>query len=138
MFAFKLTLAEIKGFMQKLLKEEVLDGWEVRHVQIQSFMVFEIAGSCEWGKLRPYVHNIISGNQRPSLLKIVLALPQDEWDVVHPNGSAFFLNIQFDGEELLCTTATSEKVFTMDKTVDAAWDSYVKLFMKEHQIYCGG
>ena len=135
MFIFKLDGAQIKEFMQKLLREEVFDGWEVRSVHVQNFMAFDITGACEWGRLRPYVFNIISGNQRPSLLKIILALPQSEWEKVHPNGSSFFLNINFDGEELLCTTATSEKVFTMDKTVDAAWDNYVKMFMAENQIY---
>ena len=45
-----------------------------------------------------------------------------------------YLNCQFDGEHLLCTTGTSLKIFTLDKSLDHLWDDMVRRFFKQQEI----
>ena len=45
-----------------------------------------------------------------------------------------YLNCQFDGEHLLCTTGTSLKIFTLDKSLDHLWDDMVKRFFRQQGI----
>ena len=48
--------------------------------------------------------------------------------------SGLFLNVSFRSRKLMITTGTSLKMFTMDRTVDNAWDSYVQSFLKSRGI----
>ena len=45
-----------------------------------------------------------------------------------------FLNFQYDGSHLTCTTGTSLKTFTLDKSLDHAWDELVLKYFKQQQI----
>ena len=45
-----------------------------------------------------------------------------------------YLNIHFDGTRLSCITGTSFKTFTMDKTLEHAWDEMVEKFMRQKHI----
>lgn len=45
-----------------------------------------------------------------------------------------FLNFQYDGASLTCTTGTSLKTFTLDKSLDRAWDELVLKYFKQQQI----
>ncbi|WP_461823275.1 DUF5721 family protein [Blautia stercoris] len=45
-----------------------------------------------------------------------------------------YLNLQYDGTSLICTTGTSMKLFSMDKSLDLLWDEAVITFFKKHQI----
>ena len=46
----------------------------------------------------------------------------------------FYLNIHFDGARLSCVTGTSFKTFTIDKTLEHAWDEMVEKFLKQKHI----
>ena len=41
---------------------------------------------------------------------------------------------QFDGKQLLCTTGTSLKIFTLDKQLDRVWDEMVRKFFRKNQV----
>ena len=45
-----------------------------------------------------------------------------------------YLNCQFDGKQLLCTTGTSLKIFTLDKQLDRVWDEMIRKFFRKNQI----
>ena len=45
-----------------------------------------------------------------------------------------YLNCQFDGKQLLCTTGTSLKIFTLDKQLDRVWDEMVRKFFRKNQV----
>ena len=43
-------------------------------------------------------------------------------------------DIPFDGKQLLCTTGTSLKIFTLDKQLDRVWDEMVRKFFRKNQV----
>ena len=45
-----------------------------------------------------------------------------------------FVNFQYDGTHLTCTTGTSVKTFTLDKTLDHVWDELLQKFFRQQQI----
>ena len=45
-----------------------------------------------------------------------------------------YLNLQYDGSHVTCTTGTSLKTFTMDKSLDRVWDEMVTKFFRQQQI----
>ncbi|MDR1530770.1 MAG: DUF5721 family protein [Clostridiales bacterium] len=153
MFVFKILEKDVKLFMQKLLREETFFDFEVRGVEVSMLTKFEINGAldrdflpnadpsvpaerryCLWRELQPYVFFIIKGGKRPKSLKIIFSLPQEKTAELHSNASAYFLNISFENNEVLCTTASSEKNFAMDKTVDYIWEDYIKEFFGKNGV----
>ena len=148
MRAFKISDINIKIFMHKLLKEDTFDNFEIRGIEICSFTKFEISGVlndneqsddikvkfCRWENLKPYVFQIIKGNRKPSSIKIIFSLPSDEVDALHTNASALFLNMIFNGTEVVLTTATSQKTFSLDKVIDTFWSDHVAAFFDKNEI----
>lgn len=152
MIVLKIPELELKDFMNKLIKEETFDAFEIRGVEINSFTKIEISGIqdkdflsddekelelkkyCTWKKLRPYVFNIIKGNKRPRSIKIVFSLENEKLSLIHENASALFLNMNFENNEISFTTGVSQKSFSMDKSLDVSWDDYVVEFFKESKI----
>lgn len=45
-----------------------------------------------------------------------------------------YLNLQYDGSHVTCTTGTSLKTFSMDKSLDRVWDEMVTKFFRQQQI----
>jgi len=149
MLAITLSEAETKGFMNKLLKEEMFDGFDVRSVVVNSFVRLELDGTpeqpaaegdtvqkpayCVWSKVRPYVFQFIRGSERPKSMKFIFALAAADVEAMFPEAAALFLNITFDGQ-ISVTTGASQKKFTLDKTLDHAWGSYVQSYLEENNI----
>ncbi len=153
MFVFKITESDVKAFMGILFKNTIFDFFEVRELEVATFSKFYINGILDkdyldgslskevtrnystWEELKPYVFNIIKGNKRPKVIKIVFSMPIEKLGEIHQNASALFLNIVFENEEIQFTTANSEKVFSMDRSVDGVWDDYIKKFFKDNNIF---
>ena len=45
-----------------------------------------------------------------------------------------YLNLKFDGMHLTCITGTSFRTFTMDKSLEHAWDEMVKKFFLKKKL----
>ena len=45
-----------------------------------------------------------------------------------------YLNFRYDGLALQCITGTSMNTFTMDKSVEKAWDEYVQKFFASQEL----
>lgn len=153
MLALTATDNELKDFMNKLLKEEVFDAFEVRTAEIAMHFGIEINGLLNksllpedakapernyilWSEVRPLVFSFIKGKVKPKTIKIVLSLPMGEVQKLHKNASAYFINILFENDKIMITTASSEKVFSMDKAVGDCFDSYVAEFFNKNNIVC--
>lgn len=137
MQAFSIQDHHVKEFMRHLFIQDTFIGFEVRGITLYSFTYFEISGEkaegyCTWEELRPYVHHIIKGREKPKSMKVILNKPEP-W-LIHPNAAALFININYDAEKIVCTTATSQKNFDLTKDVDAEWDIWVKEFFKQKGI----
>ena len=150
MLAFSIEASDIKDFMNKLLKEQTFDFFQVRSVEVKSIAKFEIDGSlnkdylnteaseerkfCRWGELRPYVFNIIKGSQKPKSIKIVFSYEPELAIALNANAKALFLNIYFENNAVNCTTATSQINFSFEKDLDNDWNEFIKTFFKDNSI----
>lgn len=95
-------------------------------------------GIVYWSKIKPLCYEIIKGKKVPLRFKIVFALPKHlfsaflkkaQLDMNPDNINALFLNIGFQANHLTCTTAISLKSFSLDKSLENAWDEYINKFI---------
>lgn len=96
-----------------------------------------------WRLIRPFFFDLIKGKHTPLNFKIVFRLadynveklllqagiPLHALDV-----SGLYLNIYYNGKEISCITGTSVRVFTLDKSLEHAWDDMVGKFLKQRSI----
>lgn len=145
-----LTVNNTKNFMSLILKNSTFDSFEVRLINIQTFVSFEIncrldKDYCEeessllhefslWSELKPYIFQIIKGTKPPKSFKIILSLDSNKKEAVFQNASALFFNILFDGKNIICSTGVSQKNFSLDKTLEYSWDNYISNFLSENNI----
>jgi len=152
MIAVTMDSAAVKSFMGRLLKEDVLDKFEVRGVEIGIATRVSINGAIEvaggakdenvkvptvystWEALRPLVYSIIKTSTKPSLVKIVFSHKAQEATAIHANAAALFLNMVYENDAVQFTTATAQKEFALDKSLDNAWDEWVRGFFISKNI----
>ena len=92
-----------------------------------------------WKKLRPICFEVIKGKKTPKQFNIVLRLPdrykqrfiaQSGVNMDPDEIAGLFLNINFKQGKLYCVTGCSLKTFTLDKSLEFAWDEYMEKFVK--------
>ena len=135
MLALELGDDLVKGFMGRLLREDIFSDFKVRSVDVLAKNRFSVNGEIAggeardfsmWNDLRPLVFEIVKLMGKPSVMKIVLS--HREPKEVHENASALFLNIMYENGKLGFTTATSQKEFALERTLDSAWDEWMRKF----------
>lgn len=98
---------------------------------------------CLWEDVQAQCFSIIKGKRTPLNFKIVFQLSSSNVEkLLSQSGIALkpediyglYLNCQFDGKQLLCTTGTSLKIFTLDKQLDRVWDEMVRKFFRKNQV----
>jgi len=96
-----------------------------------------------WEEVKPLCFSIIKGKHTPLYFKMVFHLTRDDIEkflnasgipMLPEDVFGLFLNITYDGSTMLCTTGTSIRTFTLDKTLDNSWDIWIMTFLKEHGI----
>ena len=149
MLILKITEPELNIFMARLFKEDTFDAFELRGLEVATFTNFQVSGEldpsfdddtadtaahCTWGRVKPFAVSFIKGKKRPNSIKITLGYPFENTAQVHPNAAALFLNINYEHGELHVTTASSQRNFSLDKSVEGAWDDYVNAFFAAKSI----
>lgn len=136
-----LSIQETKNFMQHLFTQPTFNTFEVRGITVHSFTYFEISGDkgrdksegfCTWEELKPYLHHILKGKDKPRSMKIIFAAANPE--AITPNAAALFINISYEADKITCTTGSSQKQFDLNKTVDTDWDNWVIQFFQQKNI----
>lgn len=141
-----------KCFMQHLLLSETFDHFLFIEGEITTFNKFSIDGYLQkdffedgeelleyssWNQIREFCFSIIRGKKTPLGFKFIFSLsPQNisrlieknQLDFCPENVQGLYLNLRFDGVNLQCITGTSLKTFTMDKSLEQAWDQMVQRF----------
>ncbi|NLP45550.1 MAG: hypothetical protein GX347_00700 [Epulopiscium sp.] len=152
-----LNILDHRLFMQQLLKGSIFYPFEVRNAEVQTFASFQISGQLHkdfflldeqdlltshyalWKDIQPFIFQVIKGSRLPGKLKIILSLPKNQWKIFLPTdnqqASAFFLNILYENHKMTCTTGVALSSFTLDKSLEHAWDEYILHFLKENQIH---
>lgn len=153
-----LNLTDIKNFMAQLLLSETFDHFSFIEGEIVTFNTFKIDGFIQkdffdteeeppqysyWENLREYCFSIIRGKRTPLSFHLVFSLsPSNTESLIARNAPSLqakdvqglYLNIRYDGKYLSCITGTSFKTFTMDKSLEHAWDEMVQKFFRQKKI----
>lgn len=155
MISLKLTTR--KMFMKHLLLTETFDHFLFIEGEITTFNTFTIDGYLHkdffeeepplsfsfWKHLREFCFSIIKGKRTPLQFKFVFSLsPENIAKLISQNELNFhpqdvqglYLNLRFNGTDLQCITGTSLKTFTLDKSLEQAWDKMVQKFFSQKGI----
>ncbi|MFV0527153.1 MAG: DUF5721 family protein [Lachnospiraceae bacterium] len=160
MIAF--TILDQKDFTSKLLLQDVFDHFWFFEGFVTTFNTFTIDGqlhhdffdssqdeidgvaaqpfSC-WKDVRPILLSLIKGNRPPISFKFILQLPGPQVaQLLSENGlplhaedvTGLYMNLQFHDGLMSCTTGSSLRFFTLDKTLDVLWDNTVLSFFRQN------
>lgn len=145
MLAF--TIPDTRHFMALLLKGDAFDDFAFRQGEISAFAYVSIDGKrdldyydetvtepwCSWSEIKPLVFQAVKGKKTPKNMKLVLSLSQEK-TASFPNTKALFWNLLFREDTLLCTLSAAQESFSLDKTHEAQWESWVLNFCQQHGI----
>ena len=154
-----LELTNVKESMSKILLSDSFDNFLMIQAEIVTFNTFTIDGYLRkdfydeenrpsreystWKEMRDYCYSIIKGSRTPLRFSIVLGLSDENIEnILKKQGFTYnlsdvkglYLNLRYDGEQLLCTTGTSMNIFTLDKTLDQTWDKMAQKFLSQKGI----
>ncbi|EGG80791.1 hypothetical protein HMPREF9477_01926 [Lachnospiraceae bacterium 2_1_46FAA] len=154
-----LSISEVKEFMSKLLLSDTFDSFLFIEGEIVTFNTFSINGYLQkdffdkdmipernyslWKELREYCFSLIRGKRTPLRFKFVFGLSEPNIEkLLRQQGLSFtpqdvqglYLNISYDGHSLRCVTGTSMNLFTLDKSLEEAWDKMVQKFFVQKEI----
>ena len=97
-----------------------------------------------WKEVKPFCLELIKGKKTPLSFKFTFQLSKENTEkLLHSSGitsilpeniSGLLLNIRFDNGILCVITATNLNLFTLDKSLEHAWDDMVKKFLKQQEI----
>lgn len=142
-------ISEVRSFMKKLFKDSIFDNFQVKFLEVQTFVKFEINGLLnkdffpqqeltnqlvEWRTLKPIINEIIKGNNKPKFIKIVFSLPKHSVEKLSQNAEAMFLNISYSNNVINFTTGVSQKIFSVDNLEQKIWNESICAFFKKHAI----
>lgn len=157
-------IQDIKDFMKKLLIGESFDTFLLSEASITTFASFHIDGTFHpeylstaeaelltaeqsgyalWRRVRPFFFELTKGKNTPLVFRIVFRLaPHNVERLIAQSGvsvrpedvDGLFLNLHFDGSSLNCTSGASLRVFTLDKSLEHAWDEMLERFFHREGI----
>lgn len=157
-----LTLSDKKTATTALFAKEVFDYFLVKEISITTNHTYTIDGHiqkdyyteeeleslrdqtyADWHSLRPFCFNLIKGKKLPARFTIVMQLSESnvikflkqsglDYDATAVKG--LYLHIHYDNQVLKAVTGTSLNIFTLDKSLDHAWDDMVKQIFRHHEI----
>lgn len=159
-----LQIQDTRLFMNKLLLQPVFDSFHVIEGTVTTYNTFHMDGHLHpkyysseeqetmalstrrfsrWQDLRPFCLELIRGKRTPLNFRFTFQLsPENTEKLLTQTGSSFslpdinglILNIRYDSTGLSCTTAVSLNLFTMDKSLEHAWDQMVQKFLLKQDI----
>ena len=159
-----LSILDIKEFMNLLLRTDTFDSFLMLEGSITTYMAYLLDGHAisdffspedesydvvsqekyiPVSLVRPICFDIMKGKRTPSSFKFVFQLSNANQErtiaSVHSNFSpadisGMYLNLKYQNQSLTCTTGVSYRIFSMDKSLEYAWDDMVKRFFKKRQI----
>ncbi len=151
-----LQINDIRSFMSHLLTLESFDHFYFVEASIKMGISYHLDGHINkefydtdtrhsltrdlsyWKEVRPRVFSIIKGKQLPLGCRFILALRESDLkELLKNSGAAFreediegmYLNILYDSESLKLTTGISYRVFSLDKSLDYAFEEMIRNFL---------
>lgn len=157
-----LTIKDTKSFMSHLLIKDTFDQFLLSEAVISTANTYTVNGSINkdffsadeledlgnstysaWNTVKPFCFSLIKGNKVPVGMKIIFLLPdyltdelleksQTEYNINNING--LFLNIKYANGAVTIVMGTSLNIFSLDKTLENTFDSYVRHFFEDAGI----
>lgn len=149
---------QAKNCMSHLLLKSTFDNFSLIEGEVTTYNTFRADGYIHkdffedapqeeyssWSDLREFFFHLIRGKRTPLKFKFILSLPekhfedflsQHEISEIHSSDiRGLYLNFKYDGTTLQCVTGTSLNIFILDKTLENAWDEYVRKYFLEQDI----
>ena len=158
-----IQMDHIKEFMNKLLLTPVFDDFLVSEGSITTFTTFTVDGQLHrefydsdeqpvsdpdtdqvtWGMIRSFCLQIFRGKRLPLSFRFVFQLPaaktvslleDNDLPLAPEDIFGLFLNIQYRNNTLMLTTGSSLRVFSLDKSLDQAWDRSLQEFLAVNDL----
>ena len=151
-------MEDVKAFMNKLLLSQTFDAFHVVEGSVITYSTFHFDGHlhpdyytkeeqeamglesrrfARWQELRSFCLELIKGRHTPLGFRFTFQLsPENTEKLLTQTASPFStgdvnglaLNIRYEDGKVICTTAVSLNLFTMDKSLEHAWDQMVQRF----------
>ena len=152
------TIEELKPFMTVLLKGELFDNWEVTEAKVETFFELSVNGRlkkdffeepsevhrefAKWGEVKEIFFQAIKGKRLPGMFRVVLAAEQEWTEQIlrdcgrekEEAGAVLYLNLRYTTSGCQVVSGVSHAGFTMDKTLEYAWDATLQDFLKKNGI----
>ena len=155
-----LKILEMNRFMGKLLKGETFDGFLLKEGFLRTNIEYRFQGQLfaeyfdtseqekleekyiYWGELRPTIFELIKGKRTPLAFSFTLLLTKNDTTQllarrqvnIGEDSPSLFLQIRFEHGEGHIVTGTARNIFTLDKSLDEAWDTEVKQLVKAMEL----
>ena len=97
-----------------------------------------------WKEVKPFCLELIKGKKTPLGFKFTFQLSKENTakllassgitSIQPENVSGLLLNVRYENGSLNVITATNLNLFTLEKSLEHAWDDMVKRFLKQQEI----
>ena len=153
-----LTLPELKTATSCIFLKETFDYFLVKEITICTSNTFHVDGKIhpdyyteeekellrdpsysDWKTLRPFCYQLIKGKKLPQSFRLVFQLSapivekflkQYHLPCQPSDISGLYLHFRYENQKLTVVSGASLNFFSMDKTIDTAWDDMVKRILK--------
>ena len=158
-----LRIPKQKTLMSRLLTSVLFDTFLLEEAVIDTYNTFTIDGHIHkdfyndyssdtediptedfssWEKIRPIALELIKGKQTPLGIKFVLHASKEMKEMIlskaesglMPEQVVLALRISLSQGNLLITTGMSSSVFSLDKSIEKAWDEFIPSFLEQNNI----
>lgn len=159
-----LKISNVKEFMNILLLSETFDHFLLSEASITTFATMILDGKAcadffsleddgyalvaneayvPFSLLRSSCLDFIKGKRTPVSFKFVFLLSKENQkktlaslhsSFAPEDISGMYLNLRYQAGEIICTTGISYRNFSMDKSLDQAWDDMIMRFFRNHKI----
>ena len=155
-----LKILEMNRFMGKLLKGENFDGFLLKEGFLRTGMEYRFQGRvfpeyydteeqenhteeyAYWGEVKPFVFELVKGKRTPLAFSFTLLRTKNDTAEllgrrqvnVGEDSPSLFLQIRFEHGTGHIVTGTARNTFTLDKSLDEAWDEEVKQLFKAMEL----
>ena len=83
------------------------------------------------GKRTPLGFHFVLSMSAPNIARL---LEQEHLSFAPADVQGLYLNFKYDGTKLSCTTGTSMNLFTLDKSLEQAWDKMAQRIFAKYEI----
>lgn len=158
----QLVADDTKQFMNCLLRTEAFDNFLLYEMTLDVLHRYQFDGEInadylsdaeksiyadqtyiQWLSLKPQITSILKTSHTPTNMKITMSLnPTATLDIqqrllgeqaTYPV-KGFVINITFDGQNVKATTAVNYSQFTLDKSIEQAFDGMMEKFFKKQAL----